>query len=112
MEQSIDDRMKEAKAQYNTQIRELEDERLRLEVAASPNRELATYIHETFCTWNHTDGCAWFYGSWENPRWEHGQWLKKAEELMEALELIFPNVILTPTQIHSLASTFKVTLRG
>ena len=28
---------------------------------ASPDHQLATELHSMLCTWNHTDGCGWFY---------------------------------------------------
>jgi len=28
--------------------------------------EVAELLHKALCTWNHTDGCSWFYEEWEN----------------------------------------------
>ena len=43
---------------------------------------LATFLHEKLCTWNHTDGCGWFYdrGDWsESSRQDY---LQKAKKLI------------------------------
>lgn len=31
----------------------------------TPEEELAERLHDVTCTWNHTDGCDWHYGSWK-----------------------------------------------
>lgn len=30
-------------------------------------REIADLIHDKNCHWNHTDGCGYFYDSWNDP---------------------------------------------
>lgn len=30
----------------------------------TPLERLATMLHDSTCTWNHTDGCGWWYESW------------------------------------------------
>jgi len=30
------------------------------------DKKLAEILHEKQCNWNHTDGCGWFYESWDN----------------------------------------------
>lgn len=53
-------------------------------------QELATALHESMCTWNHTDGCSWLYEtspSFPTPTWEsyaHKQYLIKARRAMQA----------------------------
>lgn len=39
---------------------------------------IATYLHGIFCNYNHTDGCSWFYGDWENRTYSHGLYYEKA----------------------------------
>lgn len=39
---------------------------------------VATELHKTLCTWNHTDGCGWEYESWERPGQTRQEWLNKA----------------------------------
>jgi len=29
-------------------------------------QEMAEELHNMVCTWNHTDGCDWHYGNWED----------------------------------------------
>ena len=31
-------------------------------------QELAELVHKKTCHWNHTDGCSWFYESWDGVR--------------------------------------------
>jgi hypothetical protein len=51
-------------------------------------RQVASFLHQALCTQNHTDGCSFGWGRYDNPRKDHHadqvmqQWLKKAEELM------------------------------
>lgn len=48
----------------------------------TPEKILAEKLHEKFCTWNHTDGCGWFYdrGDWT----EHSRqsYLKQASSII------------------------------
>ena len=56
----------------------------------SPDHQLATELHSMLCTWNHTDGCGWFY-EFKNKKddWTghaHGEYLKKAQKLIHKCE--------------------------
>ena len=43
---------------------------------------LACYLHKKFCSWNHVDGCSWFYEQhWVD--YAHKVWLKNAKQLLE-----------------------------
>ena len=51
--------------------------------------EMATYLHDRFCVWNHTDGCGWYY---ENDSWtgySHKKWLITAQEIVVKVQNIF-----------------------
>lgn len=44
--------------------------------------ELAAKLHELLCRENHTDGCDWYYGSFDDPLWSHKRFLKMAKALV------------------------------
>ena len=46
-------------------------------------QKLANILHKKKCKHNHTDGCGWYYESWENPGFCRKEWLGKAEKLLE-----------------------------
>jgi len=70
----------------------LKDLQAQLEEAKleSPDKQLATELHNMLCTWNHTDGCGWFYefnnkkDNWTSDA--HGTYLKKAQKLIHKCE--------------------------
>ena len=45
--------------------------------------DIATYLHEKLCTYNHTDGCDWYYddGSWN--RHSRTAYIKKAINFLQ-----------------------------
>ncbi len=54
---------------------------------AMPERQrLAEIIHEKQCTWNHTDGCGWYYESWEKPGYSRNEYLEKADKLLKIVD--------------------------
>ena len=66
-------------------LKELE-EKLKEAKEQSPDHQLATELHSMLCTWNHTDGCCYFY-EFKNGKddWNgsaHGAYLKKAQKLI------------------------------
>ncbi|MCA1800319.1 MAG: hypothetical protein LC687_03435 [Actinobacteria bacterium] len=67
------------KQELNAEIEKLEQQREAL-LALTPDKLMADEMHSLFCTWNHTDGCDWYYGSWGNPTHAHNKWLSKAQE--------------------------------
>lgn len=77
-------------AEHEKKIQELRAEQQRLR-ALSPERRLAEALHELQCTWNHTDGCGWFYevsatypgGAWNG--YAHKRYLVKAKKVIELL---------------------------
>jgi hypothetical protein len=68
--------------------------RLKLELEAakleSPDHQLAKELHGMLCTWNHTDGCGWYYefkdkqDDWNGHA--HGQYLTRARMLIHKCE--------------------------
>jgi len=57
----------------------------------TPEQRLACELHSMMCTWNHTDGCGWFYEIHKNVhdwnRGDHARWLEKARKL----KTVMPN---------------------
>lgn len=57
----------------------------------SPDQQLARELHGILCTWNHTDGCGWFYemknkeDDWTGRT--HGEYLRKAGLFRHACEM-------------------------
>lgn len=51
-------------AELQRQIEKLEQEKKAV-ADLTPAQRVAEVLHE-YCTWNHTDGCGWHYGSWKN----------------------------------------------
>lgn len=49
-------------------------------------QKLAVYLHDKLCTWNHTDGCSWYYAidkgrhNWNDHAHKH--YLDKAYKLL------------------------------
>lgn len=66
-------------AKRKEELEDLRKERKAI-IEMDPDRRMAEQMHEMFCTWNHTDGCDWHYGSWERPTHAHTKWLKKAKQ--------------------------------
>ena len=50
----------------------------------SPERRIAEFLHEKLCLRNHTDGCGWYYESWDNYQngYSKKRYFKMATELM------------------------------
>ena len=47
-------------------------------------QHIAEIIHERMCHWNHTDGCAWYYDTWEDEklRGSRQTYFEKAESIL------------------------------
>lgn len=57
--------------------------------------KVADAMHKKFCTANHTDGCGWYYRSWDKYRpgfdYERDSYTKKADRyLAKLIELNVP----------------------
>ena len=50
------------------------------------SQQLATELHNLRCTWNHTDGCTWFYETvWSD--YTRASYLKKADNILMVTDL-------------------------
>lgn len=56
-------------------------------------QQLAELLHEQYCQYNHTDGCDWFYCTWENPRWARQRYLDWAGRLLSDGRLTFDTIM-------------------
>lgn len=56
----LESAIKQRTAQFNQEV-----EALQAQLAAArletPDHQLAKQLHDMLCTWNHTDGCGWYY---------------------------------------------------
>ena len=78
---AIEGKIKEHKTELAKLEKELETARLE-----PPEEQLAKELHSMLCTWNHTDGCGWYY-EFKNKKddWTgsaHGEYLGRARKLM------------------------------
>lgn len=77
----IEEKIKQHKAEMAKLEKELETAKLE-----SPDHQLAKELHGMLCTWNHTDGCGWYYemknkqDDWTGHA--HGEYLKRAQKLI------------------------------
>lgn len=59
-------------------------------VKRTPEQNLAIALHDLLCTWNHTNGCGWFYEvkgdvhDFSRSSGAHGVYLAKARKLSSA----------------------------
>ena len=67
-------------------------------------KRVADIMHALYCTWNHTDGCAWYYREHDWLESTHVRYAKKAKE---ALLLYSADEIAHAYDIHT---TLKGTL--
>lgn len=58
--------------------------------SADEARELALFLHDNFCIWNHTDGCGWYYEihsqqhDWNQS--SHQSYYRQAKKMIKLLE--------------------------
>ena len=74
---------------HKAELAKLEGQ-LEVAKAESPDQQLARELHGMACTWNHTDGCGWYY-EFKNRQddWSghaHGEYLTRARVLMGRCE--------------------------
>lgn len=46
-------------------------------------KEIATILHKELCTFNHTDGCAWYYAENDWNEYTHKEYMNMAVELLK-----------------------------
>ena len=78
-------KLEELRAETARIERQLAEEEAKLALL-TPEQRVAEQLHAMLCTWNHTDGCGWF---WEissgRANWDgnaHGTYLKHAKKLI------------------------------
>ena len=81
----IEEKIKQHQSELAKLTEQLEKAKLE-----SPDQQLAKELHSMLCTWNHTDGCGWYY-EFKNKQddWTaraHGEYLAKARKLMTTCE--------------------------
>lgn len=85
MAKTINEEISKIESEIESRRQEIERLQARKAGLASGNRfVVAEYLHEKECHWNHTDGCGWYYGSWEPPlRSSRQQYLDRADKLLK-----------------------------
>jgi hypothetical protein len=71
-------------------LNELKGQRQQVE-SMDPACYLATVLHERLCTWNHTDGCSWYYavskdGKHDWSEYAHSEYLARAKRALQVCE--------------------------
>jgi hypothetical protein len=74
----IDKEIKEAEEK----LAGLKAEKNRFE-GLTDEQQLAELIHDTQCRWNHTDGCGWYYESWDKPGYSRTEYVEKARNILK-----------------------------
>lgn len=84
----VSSKIEEAEQEIAKREKEIQALREQLDtLKAEPlDTQLARELHDMLCTWNHTDGCGWFY-EMKNKQddWggnTHGEYLNRARRLM------------------------------
>ena len=70
-----------------------------------PNKEyikIAEILHNGLCNTNHTDGCSWFYESWENPGWTRMRYYLVVKYWVEVRKINFNSM-----NLNDLSTIFK-----
>jgi hypothetical protein len=108
--------LEDEEAERQARLRQAAEDRRQAEIAARKaeqakldatplldiEKELATQLHGLMCSWNHTDGCSWFYAKETDEDWNRNygrvEYIKKArfiiaqganpEEVIKTVQLI------------------------
>jgi uncharacterized Fe-S cluster-containing MiaB family protein len=85
---TLDQKIKDTKVALDKTRQELDAllvEKKKLE-AMPQDYALAIFLHDLLCTWNHTDGCGWFYEFIDKEHnWSghtHGRYLGQARKVI------------------------------
>lgn len=85
MIQDIENEIAKVKEEHQKKLDELQH-KLATEREKSFDQQVATELHGLLCTWNHTDGCGWFYefkdkkDNWSGSA--HNNYLMRAQKLI------------------------------
>lgn len=82
-------------ADLTSQIEELKEQKRHF-LSMSDVEKLAVELHSLLCTWNHEDGCSWYYeirhGMHQWDDCSHHSYMKKAQALMEYARKVDMNI--------------------
>lgn len=82
--------LEQERKRLQSEIKEVEDKIDKIN-KESPNIQLATELHATLCTLNHTDQCSWGYEQWstinENMHSVRAKYLAMADEILNQTDL-------------------------
>lgn len=101
-------------SKIDQKIIELQNEIDKLEKTKSelknltPEQQIAEYLHEKTCRWNHTDGCSWHYETGNN-KWScgvHSEYLKRARLLYNHIQ--FYEVSLYKDRIETIIDIINI----
>ena len=76
----------------NKQIADLENQKKEIEYKLdnikklAPEKQLAELLHSKQCHWNHTDGCGWYYESWDKPGHSRTEYLNTANNILKEVD--------------------------
>lgn len=73
---------KEEVRKAQEKLTRLEQDKRKFE-GLSDEQRLAELIHDSQCRWNHTDGCGWFYESWDKPGYSRNEYVEKARNVLK-----------------------------
>ena len=62
-------------------LAKLEQDKKKFE-GLSDEQRFGELIHVSQCRWNHTDGCGWYYESWDKHGYSRGEYLDKAIKIL------------------------------
>lgn len=88
VEKELDKLLNEQK-KLNQRIDDLKEQKRIIDQSA-PENKLAIMLHDCMCTWDHTNGCGWYYEisknehNWASPA--HQDYLKKARNIIMKCE--------------------------
>ena len=51
-----------------------------------PEYKLAEKLHKKMCSWNHTDGCGWYYEPWDKLRHAKQTYVDKARKVLDKVD--------------------------
>lgn len=85
-------------ARLERQIAQLREEKAQAE-RMSPERKLATALHDLMCHYNHTDGCDWYYSKNFDSH-AHGVYLEKARKMIRWCDEVGISPVLAQTVLE------------
>lgn len=87
--ETLDTKLKRKQEEFDKikqELDKLKDEKKRFD-RLKPQYRLADHIHSKMCRHNHTDGCGWFYESWDNIGSSRMSYLRRANKILEHVDM-------------------------